>query len=44
MRSGTNRLIAVQGVFFALGDTPQVDPAELQDELVAMAKIARKKA
>jgi hypothetical protein len=31
-------------VFLALGDTPDVDPAELQDELVAVAKIAKKKA
>jgi hypothetical protein len=38
-----NVLLTVQGVFFALGDTPEVDPQELQDELVALAKIARKK-
>jgi hypothetical protein len=37
-------LLTVQGVFFALGDTPDVDPVELQDELVAVAKIAKKKA
>jgi hypothetical protein len=36
-------LLTVQGVFFALGDTPEVDPVELQDELVAVAKIAKKK-
>jgi hypothetical protein len=36
-------LITVQGAFFSLGDDPEVDPAELKEELVELAKIAKKR-
>ena len=36
-------LMTVQGVFFSVNG-PMFDPAALQDELVAVAKIARKRA
>ncbi len=37
-------LITVQGVFISIGDAPELDVAQLQDEIVAVAKIARKNA
>jgi hypothetical protein len=37
-------LLTVQGAFVALGDEPEPDPAAIQDELVELAKRARKRA
>jgi hypothetical protein len=38
-----NVLLTVQGAFFSLGDDPTVDPAELKEQLVKLAKIAKKR-
>jgi hypothetical protein len=37
-------LLTVQGIFLSIGSGPAADPAVLKDELVAVAKIARKRA
>lgn len=37
-------LLTVQGAFVAIGDEPEPDPAAIQDELVQLAKLARKRA
>ena len=37
-------LLTVQGAFVAVGDEPEPDPATIQDELVQLAALARKRA